>query len=216
MRNKLGKAIIFVLILVLPTSILFFLSSGDHEFAKLPYRNKIKEFSFLNSSGNTITSDDFSNKIIVAMVVANSCPDHCAIAVKQFKKFVYEEINTDRYDDLAIISQVVDYYSDDDIDPSEIIGKLGFEEDHKLWHFVTGDYNAIYDFDLEGKNLYLEEKEGIIGGRPHYELALLIDKDRFIRGLYQINKTSQLMVLLEDIRILKREYNEKANAKKKK
>jgi len=210
-KSRAGKLLVFLLLVTLPASFLFFLSKGNHGFGKLPVKGTIESFDFKSSDGKNVSETNFEGKIIIANVLSNSCPEHCGIAVTQFKKFVFDEICNDKYTDVAILSHVVDYYGQSNVDVNELMRKLDISNNQTQWLFVTGEHNALYDVNINGKNLYEQEKENVLGGKPYYEVALLIDMEGDIRGLYQLNKTSQMQVLLEDVKILKREYNRRAH-----
>lgn len=72
------------------------------------------------------------------------------------------------------------------------------------WHLVTGDQLEIYT--LGRKAYFVEEDLGLekeIDDFLHTENFVLIDEDRFIRGIYnRLNKAS-LSQLSADIRTLK-------------
>ena len=74
------------------------------------------------------------------------------------------------------------------------------------WNLVTGDKKQIYEL---ARKSYLAVKTIGDGGSfdmIHTENFMLIDKKRQIRGFYDGTNTEDIDKLLEDIKILKKEY----------
>ena len=75
------------------------------------------------------------------------------------------------------------------------------------WNLVTGDKEQIYRM---ARQSYLAAKTEGDGGpfdMIHTENFVLVDKDRRIRGFYDGTDPKAIEKLLEDLTILKREYD---------
>ena len=76
------------------------------------------------------------------------------------------------------------------------------------WNLVTGDKKQIYDL---ARKSYLAAKSEGDGGKydmVHTENFVLIDKNRQIRGFYDGSNPEAIEELMEDLKILKKEYQE--------
>ena len=75
------------------------------------------------------------------------------------------------------------------------------------WNLVTGDKKQIYEL---ARKSYLAVKTDGNGDKYdmiHTENFMLIDKKRQIRGFYDGTNTEDINRLLDDIALLKKEYN---------
>jgi hypothetical protein len=77
--------------------------------------------------------------------------------------------------------------------------------DDNRWTLATGLNNAIYDVNLLKKNPWQEKTPNSNLERGAYELILLLDKQRHIRGVYQSNKSSEFDRLEDELVLIKRE-----------
>ena len=77
------------------------------------------------------------------------------------------------------------------------------------WNLVTGDKKQIYEL---ARKSYLAVKDQEGDGGPfdmiHTENFMLIDKKRQIRGFYDGTDPEEIDRLLDDIKILKAEYED--------
>jgi protein SCO1/2 len=76
----------------------------------------------------------------------------------------------------------------------------------KRWKLLTGNKNEIYD--LGRKYYFIEEDEGIKKGNDvflHTENFILLDKKRYIRGIYNGLDPNSIQDLIRDIKVLKKE-----------
>jgi len=74
------------------------------------------------------------------------------------------------------------------------------------WHLVTGDRDHIYDL---GRNSYFVEEDLGLEKDPddflHTENFVLIDKHKYIRGIYNGLNKAAIRQLLKDIKSLRME-----------
>ena len=84
---KLTRGVFLALILILPSAIYIFLTSGKHNFIHLPIVGPqidstyytIPDFAFPNQYGDTVTSKDYRGNIYVANFVFTTCPTICPV-----------------------------------------------------------------------------------------------------------------------------------------
>ncbi len=161
----------------------------------------IRDFSFTDQDGNTVTQDTFRDKIYVADFFFTTCPTICPIMKTQMLR-VYDIYKDNP--EVKFLSHTIDPKHDSVAVLHEYAERLGVRSD--VWHFVTGPQEEIYDI---GQNSYMvtaREDPNEPGGHLHSGAFLLIDKQRRIRGIYDGTKKEAVDKLIEDIRKLLREY----------
>lgn len=78
--------------------------------------------------------------------------------------------------------------------------------DSKNWMLVTGKKKEIYDIAIDGYKLGVDEDVRSPGGFLHSEMFVLVDKDKRIRGYYNGTDSTQVDKLIQDIKMLRTEY----------
>ena len=163
--------------------------------------HKIKDFKLINQNGDTITQNDYENKIYVADFFFTTCQSICPVMTKNMA-LIQKEILDD--DDIMLLSHSVT----PEIDSVAQLKRYAIEKgviDNK-WNLVTGDRKQIYD--LARKSYLAVKSDGTEGyGMIHTENFVLIDKEKRVRGTYDGTKDEEIEKLLEDIQILKNSYN---------
>lgn len=77
----------------------------------------------------------------------------------------------------------------------------------KKWNLVTGDKKQIYELARKSYLAVKTDGNGDEYDMIHTENFMLIDKKRQIRGFYDGTNTEDINRLIQDITILKKEYN---------
>ena len=163
--------------------------------------HKIADFTLINQNGETITQDSFKDKIYVADFFFTTCQTICPIMTDHMKD-IQEELKYDR--DILLLSHSVT----PEIDSVAQLKKYALEKgvmDSK-WNLVTGDKKQIYEL---ARKSYLAVKTDGDGGpydMIHTENFMLVDKKKQIRGFYDGTNPEDIERLLDDIDILKGEY----------
>ncbi|TKD67321.1 SCO family protein [Flavobacterium sp. ASW18X] len=163
----------------------------------------IADFSLTNQNGETITQDNYKDKIYVADFFFTTCPTICPIMTKNMVT-VQQAILDD--DDVLLLSHTVT----PQIDSVAQLKKYAREKgvlDHK-WNLVTGDKKQIYQL---ARKSYLAVKTDGDGGpfdMIHTENFILVDKEKRIRGFYDGTQPEEIEKLLEDLKVLKDGYNQ--------
>ncbi|MCB0371468.1 MAG: SCO family protein [Muricauda sp.] len=172
----------------------------------LHYKKKyhtIADFSLVNQNGDTITQENYKDKIYVADFFFTTCPTICPIMTKNMGE-IQEAILDDP--DIMLLSHSVTPV----IDTVAQLKRYALEKgviDSK-WNLVTGDKKQIYEL---ARKSYLAVKDDGDGGpydMIHTENFILVDKEKRIRGFYDGTNLEDIDRLLNDLKILKASYSE--------
>lgn len=172
----------------------------------LHYKKKyhtIADFSLVNQNGDTITQENYKDKIYVADFFFTTCPTICPVMTKNMGE-IQEAILDDP--DIMLLSHSVTPV----IDTVAQLKRYSLEKgviDSK-WNLVTGDKKQIYEL---ARKSYLAVKDDGDGGpydMIHTENFILVDKEKRIRGFYDGTNREDIDRLLSDLKILKASYSE--------
>ncbi|WP_046745664.1 SCO family protein [Kordia zhangzhouensis] len=172
----------------------------DNSIQHVKKYHKIKDFALVNQNGDTITQEDYKDKIYVADFFFTTCATICPIMTKNMADIQKEILNDD---DIMLLSHSVT----PEIDTVAQLKRYAIEKGviDKKWNLVTGDKKQIYD--LARKSYLAVKSQGNEDyGMVHTENFMLIDKERRIRGFYDGTKKEDIKKLLNDIEILKESY----------
>lgn len=161
----------------------------------------IEDFSLVNQNGDTISQEDYRDKIYIADFFFTTCPTICPIMTKNMAS-IQDKIG----DDVMLLSHSVT----PQIDSVAQLKKYALEKgvDDSKWNLVTGDKKQIYEL---ARKSYLAVKTDGDGGpfdMIHTENFILVDKKKRIRGFYDGTNKEDVQKLLKDLKILKSSYTE--------
>jgi protein SCO1/2 len=185
--------------------------SCSHQQEKLPFLGnpivtgndtiypKIQDFSFINQDSSIVTNKTFKNKIYVADFIFLSCPTICPKMNTELN-LVYTVFKDNP--EIGFLSHTIDPERDSIKRLKEYTIANGF---NKNWHFVTGNRDSIYSIATKSyfSTAYKDSKEP--GGYVHSGGFLLVDKNRFIRGVYDGTNPQETQRLINDIKTLLKE-----------
>src|SRR5690606_23936653 len=163
--------------------------------------HKIADFELVNQNGDTITQDNYKDKIYVADFFFTTCLTICPIMTDHMLQ-IQEKLRDDP--EVLLLSHTVFPVADS----VPVLKKYALEKgviDEK-WNLVTGDKKHIYDL---ARKSYLASKSDGDGGpydMIHTENFVLVDKSQRIRGFYDGTDSKAIEKLMDDIKILKAEY----------
>jgi protein SCO1/2 len=163
--------------------------------------HKISDFSLLNQNGETITQDTYKNKIYIADFFFTTCLTICPIMTDHMLE-IQERLKNDP--DVLLLSHSVIPVADSVPQLKKYALEKGVND--AKWNLVTGDKKQIYEL---ARKSYLATKTDGDGGpydMIHTENFILVDKEKRIRGFYDGTNAEAIDNLLEDIKILKAEY----------
>jgi protein SCO1/2 len=162
--------------------------------------HRIPAFHLQNQLGQTITEKNVSGKVYVVDFFFTSCPGICPKMTSNMA--VVQEAFLDDDEVLLLSHSVTPDY--DSVPVLREYADLKGVIDGK-WHLLTGTRNEIYDL---GRNHYFVEEDLGLTKAPedfiHTENFILVDENRYIRGIYNgLNKTS-VAQLIADIKTLEK------------
>jgi len=165
--------------------------------------HKIADFKLVNQNGDTITNADYNDKIYIADFFFTTCMTICPIMTDHMVK-IQEKIKDDP--DVLLLSHTVMPRIDTVAQLKRYAEEKGVID--SKWNLVTGDKKQIYDL---ARKSYLAAKSEGDGGKydmVHTENFVLVDKNRQIRGFYDGTNPEAIEELMEDLKTLKKEYQE--------
>lgn len=164
----------------------------------------IADFSFVNQNGKTITQKDYEGKIYVADFFFTTCPTICPI-MKDNMVILQNAIKD--MDDVKLLSHTVMPH----IDSVPVLKAYAVEKgvmDDK-WNLVTGDVKDIFFIARKSYLAVKTETQGEMYDMVHTENFVLVDQKRRVRGFYDGTNLEEINRLIEDIKFLSNEMNEK-------
>ncbi len=173
------------------------------ELSHVKKYHTISDFTLINQNGDTITEQDYKDKIYIADFFFTTCLTICPIMTGNME-YLQEQILDDP--EVLLLSHSVT----PEIDSVPRLKEYALEKgvvDSK-WNLVTGDKKQIYEL---ARKSYLAVKTDGDGGpfdMIHTENFILVDQKKRIRGTYDGTKKEEMDRLLEDLRILKNSISE--------
>lgn len=166
--------------------------------------HRIADFSLLNQNGDTITQENYRDKIYVADFFFTTCPTICPIMTANLV-----EVQAALADNPEIL--LLSHSVTPEIDSVAQLKKYAIEKgvNDAKWNLVTGDKKQIYELARKSYLAVQEDGDGGPFDMIHTENFILVDKQRRIRGFYDGTKEEEMDRLLSDIEILKNSEEEK-------
>lgn len=212
----------FFIVVGVGIAIATYMISNQQEKRKLPYINpadvnkrlvdsslynkgtnhKILPFNLINQYGDTITEKEVAQKIVVANFFFTTCPTICPKMNNKLYK-VYDKLKT--RNDIVFLSHSVW----PEIDTVEVLYNYSTQFDIKNnnWFFLTGDKHQLYNLArksyLVAPSIYdTTFDQGGKGDFIHTENIVLVDKNKYIRGMYDGLNDEEMEQLYQDILLL--------------
>ncbi len=213
--NKILKAGILLLLLVMPVFIFIFLHSfGENKFT-LPvyYENGVEssltscnfaegqhfipDFKLTNQRKEAVTAEIFEGKISVVDFFFTSCPNICPKMSDQLYRF-QESLKGET--GIQIVSFTVDPAND----TPDVLAKYAreYQANQEQWTFLTGEKEALYRMARCGFILPVEDGDGSPEDFIHSEKLILVDQQGRIRGYYDGTSREDVDRLILETRIL--------------
>lgn len=174
----------------------------DESFRHIKNNHKIADFSLINQNGDTITQDDYKDKIYIADFFFTRCQTIC-IAMAYNMSQLQEKYKDD--DEIMFLSHSVTPVIDSVPVLRSYADKKGVIDGK--WNVTTGSKKQIYNLARKSYFAVLDEGNGDENDFIHTEQFVLIDKEKRIRGFYDGTEKEDMKKLMDDIIILKKEYD---------
>ncbi len=229
--NRLGQIALLAVLLILPFTVYYFFvySAEENFFIRLEYVGpgetvpedatdeekaakayRIPEWNFVDQDGNSVSSEDFRNKIYVGSFFFTRCPSICP--AMNFHVHELQE-RFKGFEDFRIVSFTVDPAHDSVQALSRYASKI--KADPKVWRFMTGERDPLYK-TANDHLLSAMEDSLADGGFLHSEQLVLVDWEGRIRsrkddkgnvvGTYNSLDANALKELQDDIKVLIAEF----------
>jgi len=174
----------------------------DSTVVHIKKKHHIADFSLTNQNGETITQEDYKDKIYVADFFFTTCKSICPVMTTNMKKIQQATLLDN---DIKLLSHT----EMPEIDTVAQLRRYAIEKGvlSDKWNLVTGSKKELYNL---ARKSYLVAKydpskeDGY--GFIHTENFVLVDKKKRIRGTYDGTDDEDIDRLLKDIEILKEEY----------
>ncbi|MBC7936546.1 MAG: SCO family protein [Rhizobacter sp.] len=164
----------------------------------------VKNISFTNQLGQTVSLDDAKGKVIVLDFFFTRCPSICPGLARNMKKL------QDAFIKNPDIVQFISISVDPEFDSVPQLRKFAdkYEANHDTWWFVRGDKKQINDFAFSEIKASIADTE-VDTAFIHTENFFLLDSNRVVRGWYNGFDTAALAMLVRDVPTLMLERDRK-------
>jgi protein SCO1/2 len=164
-------------------------------------KHVIGHFQFTDQSGAIISEESVKGKIYVANFFFTVCPSICPTMTQNLLS-VQQAFRGD--EDIMLLSHSVMPATDDVAQLKKYAER--WKIDSGQWHLLTGDKAQIYQ--LARQSYFAEKEMGMQKYKNeflHTENAFLIDKNGYIRGVYNATLALDIENMIHDIKTLKAE-----------
>lgn len=163
--------------------------------------HKISDFSFIDQEGKKVSNETVKGKIYVANFFFTICPSICPNMTQNLLT-VHHIFKNDA--DILMLSHSVMPATDTVAQLKKYANR--WKIDTQRWHLLTGEKDKIYA--LARQSYFAEKEIGLQKDKNeflHTENAFLIDKNGYIRGVYNATLPLDVENLVKDIQVLKTE-----------
>ncbi|MGB5244157.1 MAG: SCO family protein [Lutimonas sp.] len=175
----------------------------DDQLKHITKNHKIADFILLNQNGDTITQENFKDKIYVADFFFTRCQTICpvmAVNMAELQNYFIDD------PEIKFLSHSVTPVMDSVPMLKDYANKKGAIDGK--WDLTTGDKKHIYNLARKSYFAVLDEGDGGDQDFIHTEQFILVDKKKQIRGYYDGTDKNEMQRIIKDIEILKKEENE--------
>ncbi len=175
----------------------------DDQLKHITKNHKIADFALLNQNGDTITQENFMDKIYVADFFFTRCQTICpvmAVNMSELQNYFIDD------PEVKFLSHSVTPIMDSVPVLRDYANKKGAIDGK--WDLTTGDKKHIYNLARKSYFAVLDEGDGGDQDFIHTEQFILVDKKRQIRGFYDGTDKNEMTRIIRDIEILKKEEKE--------
>jgi protein SCO1/2 len=173
----------------------------DPTISDIKKGHHIADFRLINQNGDTITQEDYKDKIYVADFFFTRCQTICPVMTSNMKTIQDTFINDDQ---VKFLSHSVTPVMDSIPILRAYADKKGVID--AKWNVTTGDKKEIYKLARKSYFAVLDEGDGGLQDFVHTENFILVDKQRQIRGFYDGTDLKDIQRLINDIKLLEKEY----------
>lgn len=167
---------------------------------------KIPNFKYLDQDSNFLESKSIKGKIWIANFFFTTCPSICPPTMAQLKRL--NILTKDLKNEVEFLSFSIDPTTDKPFVLKKYATTNGINLSN--WHLLTGDEKKTHQLGVENFMVHADKDPSAAGGFAHSDGVVLVDKEGYVRGIYNGTKTEQIDLLNKDLRkLLKIEYGYK-------
>ena len=169
----------------------------DKSLQNLSENHTVANFKLINQNGETITQDDYKDKIYVADFFFTSCQTICPVMTDNMAKIQKAYLDND---DIMFLSLSVT----PDIDSIPVLREYADRKGviDRKWNVTTGEKKHIYALARKSYFAVVEHGDGGVQDFIHTPNFILVDKQKRIRGIYDGTENDEILLLIEDIKVL--------------
>ncbi len=175
--------------------------------------HRIADLTLTNQLGRQVSiNKDLAGKIVVVNFIYTTCPNICPqlthnmqLLQASFKKNPKKEGTLDSV--VRLVSITIDPQRDSFPTLRAYADRFG--ANHDSWLFLTGDKKTIYDYARNELKLNVGPGDGGAEDFIHPQVFLLLDKDRYVRGIYNGMEENDAKKCADDIVLLTMERQHK-------
>lgn len=157
----------------------------------------VSDFELINQNGDTITNNNYEDKIYVVDFFFTRCGSICPIMTNNMKKIQDEFLKNDK---LMLLSISVT----PNIDNVATLKKYAKSKGviNSKWNIATGNKKHIYELARKSYFAVLQKGDGGLQDFIHTPNFILIDKKKQIRGIYDGTNDTEIKRVIKDIKTL--------------
>jgi protein SCO1/2 len=169
----------------------------DFQMRGIANDHKVSDFTLINQNGDTITQEDYSDKIYVTDFFFTRCPTICPVMSKHMAQVQEKYLDNERVK-LLSLSVTPDY------DSVPVLNKYAnrYGAISSKWNITTGNKSHIYELARKSYFAVMNTGDGLAQDFIHSSNFILIDTQKQIRGIYEGTKEEELNRLFLDINSL--------------
>ena len=185
-----------------------FLLLGDTEYKPQPVFGELDApFSIIDFKGDTITSCDWNDKIILYNFLSVECPtdfEKCPFRLEWFKIKIYNElVDNSGFDDVIVVTSFLESSENINYRIKEFrdFNKI----DSEKWIMTASKYIPYFNNEFTKGNPW-NKKDTLFGfDREAHLMTLLVDKNQKIRGKYFTYNFGEIRRITKEISLLLKE-----------
>jgi protein SCO1/2 len=185
-----------------------FLLLGDTEYKPQPVFGELDApFSIIDFNGDTISSCDWNDKIILYNFLSVECPtdfEKCPFRLEWFKIKIYNElVDNSGFDDVIVVTSFLESSENINYRIKEFrdFNKI----DSEKWIMTASKYIPYFDNEFTKGNPW-NKKDTLFGfDREAHLMTLLVDKNQKIRGKYFTYNFGEIRRITKEISLLLKE-----------
>jgi len=166
--------------------------------------HRILDFELLNHLGDTVSLSDVEGQILVVDFFFTRCATICPLMTKNLQR-VHDRLSPE--DPVQILSHSVTPVADSVPVLHAYADKHG--ADARLWWFLTGPKDHIYELARKSYFACLDEGDGGFQDFVHTENVVLVDDQGRLRGFYDGTDDKAMSRLFRDLTFLMKKKSEK-------